>query len=72
MVSVTVHRVTTGQFLAALWRTQIIAKRKQMRWTQETLAEVSGYSVQTIKYFEQSRRKPRAQTVRNLLQATGL
>lgn len=69
---VTVHRVTLGQFMAAVMRPKIVSRRKYLRWTQVTLAEVAGYSRQTICFLEQGRRRPCVQTVRDVCEALGI
>ena len=64
--NVTVHRITTKQLLRALWdleRVRLRAARERRRWTQQTLAEISGYSPITIRFWEQGRKVPKPQAL---------
>jgi Predicted transcriptional regulators len=71
-VRATVHRVTLNQFLAALWRTKLVYRRRQLGWTQRTLAEIAGYSRQSVAFWEQGRKTPTRASLKDWRDALGL
>ena len=52
--------------------TQIKSRRDELQVTQETLAEISGVGLRTLKAFESGRGNPTLKTLEQLADALGL
>ncbi len=78
--SVELHVCSTSSFFNAISRLdhdtfyeyirpKLRSRRQQLGWTQETLAEVAGYALVTVRYWENGTKTPKPQSLDDWMDA---